>query len=197
MNHCKTITIYCCLFLGLVHASAQHAEALTPYSHSVIYHKNIQLDWIAVTDKTQLQIADDATFTTIVLDTVLTKESLIVSALPKNKKYYWRVRNQCDAAPWQSPLTFVTSDITIYSKDAHVVALQSRYIDERNHLIVENPLLREYELKIYDPKGKLILHQSSNIGQKSLPIHQLKPDRYMISISADGVQTFSEISIGI
>ncbi len=79
------------------------AQLLSPDDISQVEAMPVLFDWAmdANADSYHLEVASDITFTTIVVDEVLTTNSYNWSAIVDNGTYYWRVTstNECGAGP--------------------------------------------------------------------------------------------------
>ena len=92
------------------------ANLLLPENNSELVNINPILQWDddLNTDRSRIQLAHDADFENIVLDTLVSSQQLQVRNLEGAALYYWRIQqqNNCDVSQFSSAYSFGTTSIT-------------------------------------------------------------------------------------
>lgn len=164
-------------------------DLLIPADMQQIASTDVTLVWgkVANATKYHLQVATDASFTTIITDDAnLTDTSKTISSLAVNSTFYWRVSGiggDGQAGPWAAMRSFITMASGVSSEAHASIRISPNPTSE--YLTIEFGNADVSSIKIYDMLGKQVIHSAVTQGASKLvlPVSNLTTGSYTIQIN--------------
>ncbi len=181
-------------------------KLLTPPSNTDTVQKSVTLTWepVPFSISYRLQLSSNLTFSSIILDTIITSAELTISNLEDNRRYFWRVASideygQGDFASHFNFRTKSISSIDLFT-DSDKISAYPNPAGSLIYLSFFNEKSQNLLVELYDMQSRKILtfvneHFEPGKISLKLDVSKINDGMYFIRISKDLTVSSKKISI--
>ncbi len=141
-------------------------ELIAPANNASMVQSNCTFQWNqnACFNQMNFQLSDDAAFSNLIVDSILSVNELQITGLTMQSNYYWRVANIGTNTLWSDTFTLYT-DLTT----ANELTQPAENIES---IVFPNPFTAQAKVRIYSQHSELISMNVFNMLGSKVAIHK-------------------------